>query len=201
MIQFLRQVTGLQTWKRQLGAFFPLGFPAGLSVCQICPPLAFQISLFGLEWETSVYHDDFFRFFSMCNFPVCPFLTETNHCGPSGVQWGALPSLPGGAPWEHYQWCCPYGWLLLHTWWPQGAHRGRMQFCAPGSSGSSVWVHGQCKSYLFFYLLCNAILSAVYQQQLSFTVLITWWPSKRCGKINLSSYSSCHHCHKYSSLT
>lgn len=109
---------------------------------------------------TMIVH--FFFFCSLCNFPSDPFFTETNHCGPPGVQRGALPPFPGGAPWEHHQWCCPHGWLFMHTWWPQGAHCGRMQFCAPGSPGPSVWVYGQCKSlFSFVFLSCYLVPSSL----------------------------------------
>lgn len=71
--------------------------------------------------------------------------TETNHCGPPVVQRGALPALFGGATGEHHQWRCPHGWLFVHAWWSQRAHRGWVQFCAPGPSGPPVWVYGQRK--------------------------------------------------------
>lgn len=79
--------------------------------------------------------------------------TETNHCGPPVVQRGALPALFGGATGEHHQWRCPHGWLFVHARWSQRAHRGWVQFCAPGSSGPSVWVYGQCKCLAYHCLL------------------------------------------------
>lgn len=145
--------------KRQHGTFLPSGFPPQSQSVQSFPFLLLW-ALWRRDQCTMIVL--FFFFCSLCNFPSDPFFTETNHCGPPGVQRGALPPFPGGAPWEHHQWCCPHGWLFMHTWWPQGAHCGRMQFCAPGSPGPSVWVYGQCKSlFSFVFLSCYLVPSSL----------------------------------------
>lgn len=100
------------------------------------------------------------------------FNTEANHCGPLSVQRGTLPSFSWGAPWKHHQWRSTHGGLFVHTWWPQGAHCGWMQLCAPGSAGPPVWVYGQRKCFHLHHQRTNLSLPTCYSWHVNEPLII-----------------------------